>query len=204
MTRARIGVAAALLAGAAAVQAATVPTGFAVSRISGTLLSPTMVHAAPDGRVFVSEQAGRLRVIKNGALLTTPFLTVTTGIERERGLFGLAFDPNHATNRFVYIYYTATTPTVHNRVSRFTASATNPDVAVAGSEVVLLDLEPVNIDSQIHNSGALHFGPDGKLYISVGDNGDGANAQSFSNTKGKILRLNTDGTIPTDNPFYTT
>src|SRR5689334_14340549 len=124
---------------ASGLEAATAPTGFAVTRIPGTLASPTMVHAAPDGRVFVSEQAGRLRVIKNGTLLSTPFLTVTTGIERERGLFGLAFDPQFATNRYVYIYYTATTPTVHNRISRFTA---NGDVVVPGSEVVLMDLEP--------------------------------------------------------------
>ena len=185
---------------AATAEAATVPTGFAVTRIPGTLASPTMVHAAPDGRVFVSEQGGTLRVIKNGTLLAAPFLTVTTGIERERGLFGLAFDPQFATNHYVYIYYTATTPTVHNRISRFTASG---DVAVPGSEVVLMDLEPVV--AEVHNSGAMHFGPDGKLYVTVGENGDGTNAQSLSVTKGKILRINpVDGSIPSDNPFFTT
>jgi glucose/arabinose dehydrogenase len=71
---------------------------------------------APDGRVFVCEQAGTLRVIKNGALLTTPFVTVTVNSSGERGLLGVAFDPNFASNQLVYIYYTATMPTVHNRI----------------------------------------------------------------------------------------
>ena len=96
--------------------------------------------------------AGRqLRVIKNGALLATPFLTVTVNSSGERGLLGVAFDPNFATNQFVYVYYTATTPAIHNRVSRFTA---NGDVAVAGSEIVLLDLN--NLSSATNHNGGAH------------------------------------------------
>ena len=110
----------------------------------------------------------------------------------------MAFDPAFATNHFVYVYYTATTPTVHNRISRFTA---NGDVAVAGSEVVILELDNLSSATN-HNGGALAFGPDGKLYAAVGENANGANAQSLSNLLGKMLRLNTDGTIPTDNPFF--
>ena len=89
-------------------------------------------------------------------------------------------------------------PAVHNRVSRFTASG---DVAAAGSEVVLLDLDNLSSATN-HNGGALNFGPDGKLYVAVGENANGANAQTLSNLLGKMLRLNADGTIPTDNPFY--
>jgi glucose/arabinose dehydrogenase len=77
---------------------------------------------APDGRIFVCQQGGTLRVIKNRALLAQPFLTVTVNASGERGLLGVAVDPNFSTNQFVYIYYTATTPAVHNRVSRFTAT----------------------------------------------------------------------------------
>ena len=151
---------------------------------------------APDGRLFVREQGGRLRVIKNGALLPTPFVTLTVNSSGERGLLGVTFDPDFATNNFVYVYYTATTPTVHNRISRFTA---NGDVAVAGSEVVILDLNPLSSATN-HNGGAIHFGEDGKLYAAVGDNANGANAQTLANLLGKILRINADGSIPTDNP----
>ena len=89
---------------------------------------------------------------------------------------------------------------MHNRISRFTA---NGDVAVAGSEVVILDLDNLS-GATNHNGGALHFGPDGKLYAAVGENANGANAQSLTNLFGKMLRLNPDGTIPTDNPFFST
>ena len=130
--------------------------------------------------------------------MSTPFLTVTVSSSGERGLLGVAFDPNFAVNQYVYVYYTATSPAVHNRVSRFTASG---DVAAAGSEVVLLDLDNLSSATN-HNGGALNFGPDGKLYVSVGENANAANAQTLSNLLGKVLRLNADGTIPTDNPFY--
>jgi hypothetical protein len=184
-----------------AARAATLPAGFTETRIATGLASPTAMAIAPDGRVFVCEQAGRLRVIRNGALLSTPFLTVTVNSAGERGLLGVAFDPDFASNRFVYVYYTATSPTIHNRVSRFTASATNPDVAAAGSEVQLLNL-PTLSSATNHNGGALHFGPDGRLYIAVGENANGANAPSLNTPLGKMLRINKDGTIPTDNPFF--
>ena len=100
----------------------------------------------------------------------------------------------------MYVYYTATTPAIHNRISRFTA---NGDVAVPGSEVALLDLNNLSSATN-HNGGALAFGPDGKLYAAVGENANGSNAQSFNNLLGKMLRLNKDGSIPTDNPFYGT
>jgi glucose/arabinose dehydrogenase len=155
---------------------------------------------APDGRLFIAEQAGRLRVNKNGTLLTQPFLTVSVNSSGERGLLGVAFDPNFATNNFVYVYYTTSAAPVHNRVSRFTASAANPDVAAAGSEVQLLNLPNLSSATN-HNGGAIHFGTDGKLYIAVGENANSANSQSFTTTLGKMLRINPDGSIPSDNPF---
>ena len=96
----------------------------------------------------------------------------------------------------MYVHYTATTPTVHNRISRLVA---NGDVST-GAETVLVDL-PTLSSSLIHNGGAIHFGPDGKLYVAVGDNGT-APTRRTSLVFGKILRFNDDGTIPTDNPFY--
>jgi glucose/arabinose dehydrogenase len=176
--------------------AATLPSGFAETLVASGLSNPTAMAFAPDGRIFVCQQGGQLRVIKNGSLLATPFLTVTVDSQGERGLLGIAFDPNFNSNHFIYIYYTATTPALHNRVSRFTA---NGDVAVAGSELTLLDLNNLSSASN-HNGGAMHFGPDGKLYIAVGENATPANAQSLSNLLGKILRINADGTIPSDNP----
>jgi glucose/arabinose dehydrogenase len=179
--------------------AATLPGGFTESQIASGLASPTAMAFAPDGRIFVCQQGGSLRVIKNDALLATPFVTVTVNSSGERGLLGVAFDPDFANNSYVYVYYTATTPNVHNRISRFTASG---DVAVAGSEVVVLDL-PALSSATNHNGGAIHFGFDGKLYVAVGDNANGANSQSLSTVLGKILRINADGTIPVDNPFFT-
>jgi glucose/arabinose dehydrogenase len=193
---------AALLLAACAAAAATLPSGFTETQITG-LSNPTAMTFAPDGRLFVCQQGGALRVIKNGALLATPFVSLTVDSAGERGLLGVAFDPNYATNRFVYVYYTATTPATHNRISRFTADAANPDVATAGSEVVILDLNNLSSATN-HNGGAIHFGADGKLYVGVGENANAANAQSFGNLLGKMLRLNpTPGNlIPADNPYF--
>jgi glucose/arabinose dehydrogenase len=177
--------------------ASSLPNGFSEFLVASGISSPTAMEFAPDGRLFVCQQNGQLRVIKNMTLLTTPFLTVSTTSSGERGLLGIAFDPGFTTNNFLYLYYTATSPATHNRVSRFTA---NGDVVLAGSEVPILDLE--NLGASNHNGGAIHFGVDGKLYIAVGENAVTSNAQSLSNRLGKILRINPDGSIPTDNPFY--
>ena len=178
--------------------AATLPAGFTETQYGSTLTpgSPTAMGFSPDGRLFVCLQGGQLRIIKNGALLATPFVTVTTTANGERGLLGVTFDPNFASNQFVYVYYTVLTAPIHNRVSRFTA---NGDVAVAGSETVILELNNLSSATN-HNGGAIHFGPDGKLYVAVGENANGANAQTLSNRLGKLLRINADGTIPSDNP----
>ena len=181
--------------------AANLPTGFTEVQVGGNLSgSLTAMAFAPDGRLFVCQQGGQLRVIKNGVLLSTPFVSLTVDSSGERGLLGIAFDPNFTTNHYLYVYYTVATSPIHNRVSRFTAAS---DTAAPGSEIVILNLDNLSSATN-HNGGAIHFGPDGKLYIGVGENANGANAQSLSNLLGKMLRINADGTIPPDNPFYNT
>jgi len=179
---------------------ASLPSAFSETLIASGIASPTAMSFAPDGRLFVCQQGGALRVIKNGALLAAPFVTLTVNSAGERGLLGVALDPSFANNNFVYVYYTATSPTIHNRVSRFTA---NGDIAVPGSEVVILDLNNLSSATN-HNGGAIHFGPDGKLFIAVGENANGSNSQTLGNLLGKVLRINSDGTIPSDNPFFNT
>ena len=181
--------------------AATLPPGFVEAQVGGNLSgSPTAMAFAPDGRLFVCQQGGQLRVIKNGSLLSTPFVSLTVDSSGERGLLGIAFDPNFATNHYLYVYYTVATSPIHNRVSRFTAAG---DTAAPGSHAVILELNNLSSATN-HNGGAIHFGPDGKLYIAVGENANGANSQTLSNLLGKMLRINSDGSIPTDNPFYNT
>jgi glucose/arabinose dehydrogenase len=182
---------------------ATVPANFFDIIFATGLTNPTAMAFAPDGRLFVAEQGGTLRVIKNSVLLPTPFLSVGTNTEGERGLLGVAFDPNFESNQFVYIYYTApqpvSPPVYNNRISRFTAAG---DIALPGSEVVLVNLETLSATN--HNGGAIHFGPDGKLYVAVGENAVAPNAQTLGNRLGKMLRINADGSAPPDNPFSST
>ncbi len=192
-------VAVVLLAGAAAVFGATLPPGFSEISWSG-MSQPTAMAIAPDGRIFVCQQTGALRVIKNGALLATPFVTMTVDPAGERGLLGVAFDPNFATNQYVYVYYTVPGSPPHNRISRLTADG---DVAAVGSELPLLELNDLSAATN-HNGGAIHFGADGKLYAGVGENATPGNARVLTNLLGKLLRIGVppDALIPTDNPFY--
>ena len=178
----------------------SLPSGFAQTTFASGLTSPTSMAFAPDGRLFVTEQGGAVKVVSaSGAALGT-FVTVPARNIDEQGLLGVEFDPNYASNRYVYLHWI--TSSRNNRVTRYTADASNPNVAAAGSEAVVIDL-PVNFGGN-HQGGALHFGPDEKLYLAVGDHGDSSLAQSMSNPFGKMLRFNADGTIPTDNPFYGT
>ena len=176
---------------------ATLPAGFSETRIRG-ISSPTAMALVPDGRIFVCSQGGSVSVIKNDTLLPTPLVTLTVSALEERGLDGVQVDPDFANNGYVYLYYAATTPVIHNRLSRFIVTG---DVADPNSEVILFDLPPLS-QSGWHNGGCIQFGPDGKLYLSAGENNIPANAQSLATTLGKILRINSDGSIPTDNPFY--
>jgi len=182
--------------------APTLPQGFTDSLVA-EVPNPTAMAIAPDRRLFVTQKGnnnsiGRVRVIKKGQLLSKPFLNVTTDTSDFRGLLGITLDPNFSTNHYVYIFYTATSPTVHNRVSRYTA---NGDVAVSGSQKIILDL-PALGNTGGHYGGSLRFGSDGKLYVGVGDDTTPADAQSLNTVNGKILRVNRDGTIPADNPFF--
>ena len=181
------------------IPAATLLGDYSETLYAGGISEAVAMEFAPDGRLFVCEQAGALRVIENGALLLAPFINLVVNSAGERGLLGIAFDPGFATNQYLYVYYTAKLPQVHNRVSRFTA---NGNVAMPGSEEILLELDNLS-SAENHNGGAIHFGADGKLYIGVGENGRPDNAQTLTNLLGKMLRINSDGSIPTDNPFYT-
>src|SRR6185436_8110768 len=121
----------------------------------------------------------------------------------ERGLLGLVFDPDYASNGFFYIYETAVTGGVHNEVVRYSVSG-NPNVANAASAQSVLNLGPLS-GATNHNAGWMGFGPDGYLYIATGDNANGANAQTLTNLLGKILRIDVVDSggyhIPADNPF---
>ena len=180
----------------------TQPSGFTrnESWVTG-LNSATAFAQAPDGRMFVAEQGGALRVIKNGALLATPFASFTVDSSGERGLIGVTLDPAFATNGFIYIYSTrASGGFSHNRISRLTA---NGDVMAAGSELTLVDLPNLSSATN-HNGGGMHFGADGKLYVGVGENANPPQAQDLTLPFGKLLRFNADGSIPNDNPFFAT
>ncbi|QHT69190.1 T9SS type A sorting domain-containing protein [Rhodocytophaga rosea] len=172
------------------------PAGFSQVSITTELANPTVMAFAPDGRIFVAEQSGRLRIIKNGILLDTPFVTLKVNASGERGLIGITLDPNFTTNGYMYLYYTVASG-ANNRISRFTA---NGDVAVAGSEKILLNLDPLSKATN-HNGGAMHFGKDGKLYVAVGENARPEEAQNLNNYHGKLLRINPDGSAADDNPF---
>ena len=215
-TRTRLlALASGFLACAQVVRATGVPTGFVDEPVVSGLNQPTAIAFAPDGRLFICEQGGKLRVAKFDSgtgvwsLLPTPFLQLSVDSSGERGLLGVAFHPSFASNNKIYVYHTMAGNPAHNRISEYTASG---DLATGGSstptEVVGFDIDNLTSATN-HNGGAMHFGTDGKLYVAVGDNATGLAAadpvtsppQTLDNLLGKILRLNSDLTIPTDNPF---
>jgi glucose/arabinose dehydrogenase len=160
----------------------------------------TCMAVAPDGRVFVCAQTGDLRVVKpDGTVLPAPFLHVDVNTEGDHGLAGVALDPDFEQNGYVYVYYVTAAAPVHARISRFTADPNYSDVAIWGSEKVLLELDPLTSD--LHIGGGMQFGKDGKLYVGVGEDENPANSQDGSNLLGKELRINPDGSAPPDNPF---
>jgi len=181
------------------------PAGFESQTLILGLDQPDALAFTPDGRMFITERTGAIKIVQPGAAQVDamPLLTLTNinTDQGERGLVGITLDPNFATNGYYYIFYTANSP-LRDRVSRFTASG---GTTVPGSELVVWQ---DNVDSGYwHHGGDVAFGPDGKLYISTGDHfdqtaGTAHVSQRLDSYHGKILRVNSDGTVPTDNPFY--
>ena len=168
--------------------------------VSG-LQQPVFVTHAGDDRLFVVEQAGVIKIIKDGAILPTPFLSITNQVEccGEQGLLGLAFEPDYKTTGRFYVYHTVKRGGfTDNLIARYTVS-TNPDVANAASrvEVLYIPHHVGSVDNSNHNGGWIGFGPDGLLYAGVGDGGGGGDpfctAQNANALLGKILRINVVG-----------
>lgn len=184
------------------------PEGFVEDTPITGLASPIAFDWMPNDpvnrRIYVGEKGGRVRVIKDGELLLAPSLTLAVSTEGERGLLGLAFDPDFAAHPYLYLYYT-TAPgsrsyggTPRNRVSRFPVSGDRADLQ---DEQILIDDIPS--PNRNHNAGDLHFGPDGSLYISTGDGGDSLQAQNVHSLGGKILHVDrATGIGLPGNPFY--
>lgn len=173
---------------------ATPPSNFQSTQIIGSGLDVTTgIEFAPDGRIFILERTGKVKIFKNGEVLPTPFIQLNSVVTGDRGLTGIAFDPDFNNNHFVYFYFTGTDNL--NRLVRVDATG---DTA-SGTPVTIYKTTTPSLE--FHIGGTIQFGNDGKLYVSIGDNGNGANAQDLTNPFGKILRLNKDGTVPSDNPF---
>ncbi len=202
-------------------------SGFASEKVASGFNAPIGFVFAPDGRIFVWEKGGRVRIFKNGALLSTPFVDISGHVNTsgDRGLLGLALDPNFETNGYVYLAYVyenggdpTSTAARTERVTRVQADPNNKDRALSGETVILGSKSslPCNSgedcledDVNAHTIDHLLFGSDGKLYVSAGDGGDwrrattgSLRAQNLNSLNGKLLRINTDGSAPTDNPFY--
>ena len=183
------------------------PPALRLVEVARTLSFPLLVTAPPEDltRIFIVEKGGRIRIVRNGALLPQPFLDLSSRVstQGEQGLLGLAFHPNYTSNGRFVVHYTD--PAGDSRIAAFRVSG-NPDVADPASEQVILAIDQ---PFQNHNGGMLQFGPDGRLYIAMGDGGSGGdplgNGQNRNTLLGKILRLALSDagqpSIPPDNPF---
>jgi len=201
----------------------TLPAGFTETLITtqSNLASPTAMEISPTGEFWVLEQAGEVEFIRaDGSSFTA--LDITVDSQGERGLLGIAFDPSYdgagPNADYVYLYYTkprtGQTDPANNQVVRYEIDGAGTDTPELVNEEMIRELPPEDEDNNLetngdtnHNGGAIHFGPDGKLYVAIGDhNYDGAQAthpsQRTDTPFGKMLRLNPDGSNPDDNPFY--
>jgi glucose/arabinose dehydrogenase len=204
-------------------RAASIPSMLNFTPIANGLTEPVFITNAGDNsnRLFILQQTGQIRILKNGSLLPTPFIDISglvsdfTGSNGEQGLLGLAFDPSYTSNGYFYITYTTNDndPTFRytTTLARYHVSSGNPDLADTLSGTILLSIPKKYTN---HNGGMIAFGPDGYLYMSMGDGGSGGdpdnNAQNLHTLLGKLLRLDVNATpppgqkyvIPSTNPFY--
>lgn len=178
------------------------PDGYAIETLVTGLSGATAMQVLDDGRILICEQEGRLRVVKDGELVDQPMLTVDVEHYWERGLIGVAVHPQFPLQNWVYVCHVVKEPFTHHRISRFRVDG---DVADPSSEEILFEGDDQSkLGGHVpagHQGGAMHFGADGKLYVGIGEQTAGASAQSLETLQGKILCLNADGSIPSDNPF---
>ena len=176
--------------------------GFANDTVVQNLNLVTCMVFLPDGKMLMGQINGTIKLVQKGAIDAdpTPFNVIANAVAQgDAGLHDITLDPNFSTNNYYYVFYAhALGASYRDRVSRFTAAA-GWNSTVPGSEVVLWEDDVQNTDS--HHGATVAFGPDGKLYISIGDNGQASDPQSLTSYHGKILRINPDGSIPADNPF---
>ena len=181
----------------------TLPEGFVVEVVAKGLDACTALETTADGRVLICEQTGALRVVLDGKLQPEPMITLPVDSNWERGLIGVTVDPDFPRTPQVYVCYVAKSPFPHHRVSRFTVVGNR---VLPESERILLEGDDQrSLGGTVpagHQGGALHFGPDGKLYIGIGDQTESAAAQSLTTFQGKLLRIDHDGSVPTDNPLF--
>src|SRR5919112_3090981 len=166
----------------------------AIKGIAGNLDFPTSIGILPDGRIMISEQKGNIIFLNNNGTALNKYKLDDNYFNEGAGLLGLAIHPKFHENNFLYVYYTYKSgEKIYNKILRL--QERNSTIV---SEKIIMDKIPA---SQLHNGGALKFGPDAKLYAAVGDNTASESSQNLSSQGGKILRINGDGTIPQDNPF---
>jgi len=167
--------------------------------VEGNLPNPVAMAFDPDGRLFFTDKSGSVWLIVNDKIQPDPVITLPTDDCFERGMLGITVDPDFANNHYIYIYHTldsgAPCGDTENRVVRFAELN-----GVGHNPTVLVTFPAVGAGN--HNGGNLHFGPDGKLYVTVGDDANASNGQNLNSPNSKMHRFNSDGTIPTDNPFY--
>ncbi len=175
--------------------ALALPPGFVVQTVIENADFPSAMAFTPDGtRLFYTERfTGNIRIydLVSRELLSPPFATVEVVSSGERGLLGIALDPDFETSPFVYVFHHPSP--AFGRITRFTDSNNS-----GTGPMIIADHIPA---ASIHNGGYIGFGPDGKLYITVGDNAVRSNSQDLTVIPGKLHRINPDGTIPADNPF---
>jgi glucose/arabinose dehydrogenase len=174
--------------------------------VSGLSAPLYITSPAGDARLFIVEQGGQIRIVQNGAIVTTPFLDISQKISAggERGLLGMAFDPQYVTNGYFFVYFTA--PNGDITIERYKVWTSNPNIADAASSASVISIPHQQFGN--HNGGQLAFGQDGYLYIGTGDGGGGGDplgsGQGVRTLLGKLLRLDVSSLpykIPPTNPY---